>query len=633
MEENKSNLINDSIDLDTLFVVLMNNLDSLVRVFLISLAAFTLFFIFDQRVYQSSTLINFETDSNSLALLPGFTTFQEAGKTNLDGEKEIYKSISTISGAREKIIIDNAVEEVPTIEEIIDGLSFSNNLNLLTVNYKHTNREDTRVILDYINDEFLNDAVETKQLQAKKGIEFINTEIPKITELLTIAEENLTNYKSTSGKYLIFANEDRGVNLQSLENQIKEIEFKEVELKEFYKSTHPIYLTLLEQKNLLQKEIENLEKNIKDIPSEQRTLFNLQQKVNIYSSSLETLEKQKLELNLTAASSLSNIRIVNDATEAQKISPKLTMIFLSLNFLVLFYIFFLVRHLVTDKILSIDALLGYLGNRKSFIGAFPLKQKRKEKMSEILEDVEKNNLDRSVISILNSKDKVNIVASMKGGVGKTYFCSKLFKKLITLDKKVCVVDLDLRKEGISFNNENFFSDNQLISFEDFEKDDREYDSCIIKRPEFDDPIKFLSSEKINKVIKKLREKFDFILIDTPPIGTFVDAKLLSSSVDSAIIVLASHSSTFDEIQTIQKEFNISEDKRFEMKYFLNKVRYYLEIFRFQIKYPYYGHYTYYDSNYYANDRENKITLKSFWSFLSKLFRIYQKKLLELFRRK
>ncbi len=633
MEEKKSNLINDSIDLDTLFVVLMNNLDSLIRVFLVSLAGFTLLFIFEQRVYQSSTLINFETDSNSLPALPGFATFQDAGKTNLGGEKEIYKSISTISGARDKIIIDNVIEEVPTIEEIINGLSFSDNINLLTVNFKHTNREDTRVILDYINNEFLNDAVETKQLKAKKGIEFINAEIPKITELLTNAEENLTNYKSSSGKYLIFANEDRGVNLQSLENQIKEIEFKEVELREFYKSTHPIYLTLLEQKNLLQREIEDLEKNIKDIPSEQRTLFNLQQKVNIYSSSLETLEKQKLELNLTAASSLSNIRIVNNATEAQKISPKLTLILFSLNFLVLFYIFFLVQHLVTDKILSIDALLGYLENRKSFIGAFPLKQERKDKNESILEDIEKNNLDRSVISILNSKDKVNIVASMKGGVGKTYFCSKLFKKLVTLDKKVCIVDFDLRKEGISFKNEKFLSDSQFISFEDFEKDDRDFDSCIIKQPKFDDPIKFLSSDKIKNVIKKLREKFDFILIDTPPIGTFVDAKLLSGSIDSAIIILASHSSTFNEIQSIEKEFNVSEDKRVEMKYFLNKVRYYLEILRFQIKYPYYGHYTYYDSNYYAQDKENKISLKSFWNFLSKLFRIYLKKLLELLRKK
>ena len=199
---------------------------------------------------------------------------------------------------------------------------------------------------------------------------------------------------------------------------------------------------------------------------------------------METLEKQKLELNLTAASSLSNIRIVNNATEAQKISPKLTLILFSLNFLVFFYIFFLVQHLVTDKILSIDALLGYLENRKSFIGAFPLIQ-RKDKNELILEDIEKNNLDRSVISILNSKDKVNIVASMKGGVGKTYFCSKLFNKLVTLDKKVCIVDFDLRKEGISFKNEKFLSDSLFISFEDFEKDDRDFDSCIIKQPKFE----------------------------------------------------------------------------------------------------------------------------------------------------
>ncbi len=633
MEEKKSNLINDSVDFDTLFIVLMNKLDFLIKVFLLSLAFFILFFIFDQRVYQSSSLINFEKDSSSLTSLPGFSSFQDPGQTNLAGEKEIYKSISTISGAREKIINDKVIEDVPSVEDIINGLSFSNNENLLTVKFRHINKEDTRIILDYLNNEFLIDSVESKQLKAKKGIEFIKNEIPKINELLTEAEDDLTDYKENSGKYVIFDNEDRADNLQSLENRIKEIEFKEVELKEFYKSTHPIYLTLIQQKNLLQREIEDLEKNIKDVPTEQRTLFKFQQKVNIYSSSLETLEKQKLDLNLSAASSLSNIRIVNNATEAQKISPSLSIILFSLVIFSLFYIFFLVEHLITDKILSIDALLGFLASRKSFIGAFPLKQETKDVKSKILEDIEENNLDRSVISILNSKDKVNIVTSMKGGVGKTYFCLKLSKKLVALDKKVCILDFDLRKKGISFENKGNLTDLQYISFEDFENEEREFDSCIIKQPNIDDPIKFLSSEKISNVIEKLREKFDFVLIDTPPVGTFVDAKLLSSQVDSAIIILASHLSTFAEIESIQKEFNTAENKEVEMKYFLNKVKYYLEIFRFKIRYPYYGHYSYYDSYYYANDDKNKISLKSFWNFLSKLFRIYKKKLLDLLRKK
>ena len=247
----------------------------------------------------------------------------------------------------------------------------------------------TQIILNYLNQEFLKDAVESNQLTAKKGIEFVESEIPKINLLLADAEENLTEFRTSSGKYLIFGNLSRSENFDSLEKRIKEIEFKELELKEFYKPTHPIYLTLLEQKNLLNEELNALKTGINDIPTEQRTLFNLEQKVNIYSSSLETLEKQKLNLNLTAASSLSNIRIVNDASKASKVSPRISIVLLSIVFLLIGYLYFLINHAVTDKILSIDSLLDFLENRNPFIGAFPLIADEKDDTFKLLNEIEK----------------------------------------------------------------------------------------------------------------------------------------------------------------------------------------------------------------------------------------------------
>ena len=383
-------------------------------------------------------------------------------------------------------------------------------------------------------------------------------------------------------------------------------------MREFYKPTHPIYLTLIEQKNILLKELDDIELNMKDIPSEQRTLFNLQQKVNIYSSSLETLEKQKLNLNLTAASSLSNIRVVNSPVEAYKISPRVTIFLFAFLIFVLVYVYFLIDHLITDRILSLDSLLDFLDERNLFIGAFPLIETSKVNKMEVLSDIEKNNLDRSVISVLEMKDKINIVASMKGGVGKTYFSVKMYEKLKSLGKNVCLVDFDLRKRGVSYTYKG--SDNLFIPYEDFLDKNENFGSCIINRPNIEDPIKFLSSNEIDSFFQKLRNNFDYILIDTSPMGAFVDVKLLSSKVDSMVVVLASHFSTFGEIFSINKELMTQEDERVEIKYFLNKVKYFLEIFRFQIRYPIYGNYEYYDSYYYFNERAGDITFGTLWKF-------------------
>ena len=68
--------------------------------------------------------------------------------------------------------------------------------------------------------------------------------------MLKEAEEDLNNFKiSTNTTDVIFDTNNQNVKLQRLKDRIDEITFKELELKEFYRENHPIYLTLSEQKN------------------------------------------------------------------------------------------------------------------------------------------------------------------------------------------------------------------------------------------------------------------------------------------------------------------------------------------------------------------------------------------------
>tara|TARA_B100000900_G_scaffold327452_1_gene287588 strand:+ start:752 stop:2656 length:1905 start_codon:yes stop_codon:yes gene_type:complete len=630
MENNRDSFFDDSIDLDTLLVVFLNKVDALVKIFLISFSVLLFFYITDQRVYQSSSLIHFEQGvSNLFSNNNVANTAPMTRSLSLSSSREIYKSLPTIIGARDRIIKDNILDVIPSVGEMSSGINFSSNdSNLLTVRFNYIIQEDTKIVLDYLNQEFLDDTIENNQLRAKKGIEFVDNEIPKINILLTEAEQNLTEFRLSSGKYLIFENENRGQIIESLETRIKDIEFKELELKEFYKTSHPIFLTLIEQKNILKDELDSIEQNIKDIPSEQQTLFNLQKKVDLYATSLETLEREKLNLNLSAASSLSNIRIVNNASDAGKISPKINILLFAFVFLFIGYIYFLIDHLLTNKIISVDSLMDYLDDRKKFIGAFPLMDLNNKRSTEILKDIEKNNLDRSVISILETKDKVNIVSSMKGGVGKTYFSIKMFEKLVSLGKKVCLVDFDLRKKGLSFKYKK--SDYKFIPYEEFEVKENNFESCIVNRPQIEDPLKFLSSDKIDSLFNKLRAEYDYVLVDTSPMGTFIDSKLLSSKVDSVIVLLASHFSTFSEISMFQKEIASLDKKDIELKFFLNKVQYFLEIFRFKIRYPLYGNYAFYDVYYNIGSNAKGLNLSKILKYTKHYFLKFKSYIINFF---
>ena len=83
-----------------------------------------------------------------------------------------------------------------------------------------------------------------------------------------------------------------------MKSRLDEITFKEFELKEFYRETHPIYLTLSEQKKLVESQIAQIEDDLPNIPSNQRTLENFKREVEIYSDVLKQLSSEELTLSM-----------------------------------------------------------------------------------------------------------------------------------------------------------------------------------------------------------------------------------------------------------------------------------------------------------------------------------------------
>ncbi len=615
MKTFKERGFNDELDLDTLFTVVLNRLNSLFLVFFISLSIIFLLYIFQERVYQSNALLQFEETSSTF--LPASINDLSRKKFSLNANKEIIKSFSTLEGVKnrlkEKYDINLSSSEIHT------GISFSDDRNnLLTIYFASSNEEITQPALESVIEEFISDRIENNKVAAVKGIEFIDTEVPKLKKQLELAELELTKFRTSGGVSLIFDDENSKESIDSLNREIKNINLKEIELREFYKSTHPIYATLLKQKNILTEELKDIESGIQDLPSEQRKLFNLNQKVDIFSSGIQELEREKLSLNLIAASSSSDIRVINYPSQSSRISPRLTLFLFAFVFVFIAYVIFLVDHFLTDKIMSLDALLDYLEDRNLLIGAFPLINKKLIE-NKILFNIEKNFIDRILVNILNSDKKVYLITSMKGSVGKSYFCEKLFSNLSNFDERICLVDLDLRKRGISVSSPEF--KDKGVSIENYLNNEVEVTkNMLLKKPATEDPLLYLNSESLKSLIVSLKNDFDKIIIDTPPIGTFIDAKIISKLSQQIICVLSSHESSFDEISSISKELEIDVNESSDLLFFLNKVQYFLEIFWFKVKYPIYGGYSYYNPYDYYSEAENKSfkKIEKYVSFVTNL---------------
>lgn len=138
--------------------------------------------------------------------------------------------------------------------------------------------------------------------------------------------------------------------------------------------------------------------------------------------------------------------------------------------------------------------------------------------------------------------KVLLVTSTEAGEGKSTISSNLALSLSQDNKKVIIIDGDLRKPSVhkKFRISGSVGLTELLigeqSLEKIKYKINPYLDAIVSGHIPPNPAELLASEEMEKLINKLREDYDYVIIDTNPIGLVADAQILSSKVDGVILV-------------------------------------------------------------------------------------------------
>lgn len=171
---------------------------------------------------------------------------------------------------------------------------------------------------------------------------------------------------------------------------------------------------------------------------------------------------------------------------------------------------------------------------------------------------------RTSLNYINPDDPLQtlLVTSSGAGEGKSFMVSNLALAIAQNDKKVIVVDADMRKpmQHKFFNMTNFTGlSNILMGEVDLEEGLRETDiskvnliSTGVIPP---NPAELLDSKSMQKVIDKLEEKADMVIVDAPPVIPVTDAALLSKHVDGVLLVVASHETDKDILKKTVEKLN------------------------------------------------------------------------------
>ncbi|MGE0635317.1 MAG: GumC family protein [Bacteroidia bacterium] len=305
------------------------------------------------------------------------------------------------------------------------------------------------------------------------------------------------------------------------------------------------------KKDILQKKLSGFEKNIKQIPTIERDLVEIQRqktiKENLY---LYLLQKQE-ESAIALASTVADNKVIEPAYFSDKpIKPvkKLSYLIALVLGLGLPMAGIYLKELLNDKVISKSVIeknakapiIGIVGQSEEKL-AITVHAKAKSAISEEFRSI-RTNLQFMGVGV---GEKVMLVTSSVSGEGKTFISVNLAVTFAISGKKTVVLEMDLRKPKLSksFPNSNTIGiSNYLIGMANIDdiltpSSVNENLYIISSGPIPPNPAELLMSDKLRELISLLREQFDFVIIDSPPIGLVTDSLIIAEHVDASLYIV------------------------------------------------------------------------------------------------
>ncbi len=378
--------------------------------------------------------------------------------------------------------------------------------------------------------------------------------ISKITQLAIIRKKSLMNFQENS-----LPIKKMDLEIESLRSSL--LETAQSALK-----------NIQQELNFVNSNIRKVEKQINKLPEEKQTLLSLKRQFDLKEEIYNELLQKRNEASIVKASNVSDLKIIDKAKDIGQapVAPnrKINYLIALLVGLLLPTILILIKFLLDNKIHDISEVesitetpvLGqiYHYNKE---GNLPVKEEPKGLVAESFRSL------RSAFRFLypeNSKTQTLLITSTISGEGKTFISSNLALIQAMSGKKTILLGFDLRKPklGQYFNEANDV--NKGLS--DYLADDATIEEIIIHtdNPNLDmisagktpppNPSELILRDSLSKLFENLKENYDIIIIDAPPIGLVSDALELQKHADIVSFIVREDYSLKEFIKDIDERY-------------------------------------------------------------------------------
>ena len=303
----------------------------------------------------------------------------------------------------------------------------------------------------------------------------------------------------------------------------------------------------------LQREAKRFSQRISDAPTQERQFVSIARQQEIKAGLYLMLLQKREENAITLAATANNAKIIDAAIpDEAPVAPK-KMMFLMMAFVFGMGIPVLVIYLISLTKVTIEGradveklttlpVIGDIpvadGLKGSSVAVF---ENQNNLMSETFRGIRTN-----LQFLLEEGQKVVLVTSTVSGEGKSFVSANTAISLSLLGKKVVIVGLDIRKPGL---NKVFNLSTKEQGITQFLTDPKRNIMDLVQQSDINsnlfilpggavppNPTELLARKGLEEAVEQLKQHFDYIVLDTAPVGMVTDTQLISRVADLTVYV-------------------------------------------------------------------------------------------------
>ena len=173
---------------------------------------------------------------------------------------------------------------------------------------------------------------------------------------------------------------------------------------------------------------------------------------------------------------------------------------------------------------------------------------------------------RTNILFCGKNVKTILVTSCVPAEGKSTVSINIAMSMAELGKKVLLLDADLRRPSIvkkvvsrgKLKGLTHYFSGQSEIFDIVNHTEDENLDVILTGAIPPNPSELLASDDFKNLMKRFRDQYDYIVVDTPPLGSVIDSAIIAQNCDGAIILLESGKDSYKFVNSVKEQLSRSE---------------------------------------------------------------------------